>query len=400
MLSVTERKAASSMEQRTWAAVWIAFAIWLGLIAVAGSWVVSFLQSAVVPAPSTLEAVSGVVLYREADQRNEASAQEGVQLFEGDEIATSFGSRAVVSVLGGSTVELFPGTRLRVDAARVGRFNPGATQARLALSGGTLRLSVHEAARLQDIQIAVPHGVVAFAPGEYTVRGSAEATRVSVWFGRASLLAGIPKSEAHEGSKLILTPSGHAEVVHVLENVVRNGHFTDQMQDWEQWEDLEQGRPDVRGQMEVVSLSGSGGGKALRIRRNSARDAHNETGLRQRLDRDVGGARALRIEARLRVDDASLSGGGYLGSEYPIMLRVRLRDSRGGDVVWTQGFYYANPENRPVPIGMRVPRSEWVTFSTDLLQSVNQPATVESLEVFGAGHTFDALVSDVRLLVD
>jgi hypothetical protein len=402
MIGVSEQKRAEQMERRTWRVVWLAFAVWLVAVTLATGWAAAFIQSSVMPAPSTLGAVSGVVLYREADQRSEASAREGLQIFEGDEIATSFGSRAAIRVPDGSAVELFPETRIQLEAARIGRFNSAATQTRLALFTGTVRLSVPElGGRGPGVQLVLPEGMLSFAPGDYTVRASREATRVSVWSGHATFLARDGPKEALDGTKLVIAAGGTTTTIDLLENIVSNGDFSENLAGWEIWEDLEQGRPDVRGQLEVIGASGTASpAKALRIWRSSLRDAHNETGLRQRLDRDVAGARAIRVEARLRVDLASLSGGGYLGSEYPMMLRVRLRDARGGDVVWTQGFYYANPENRPVPIGVTVPRGDWVAVSADLLQAVNQPATIESIEVFGAGHTFDALISSVRLLVD
>lgn len=402
MIGLSDQNRPDQMERRTWRVVWLAFAVWVVAVILATGWAAAFVQSAVMPAPSTLGAVSGVVLYREADQRSEASAREGLQIFEGDEIATSFGSRAGIRIPDGSAVELFPETRLQVEAARIGRFNSAATQTRLTLFAGTVRLSVPEAGgRGPGVQLVLPEGMLSFTPGEYTVRASPEATRVSVWSGHSTFLARDGPKEAFDGTKLVITAGGQTQTLEVLENIVSNGDFFENLAGWELWEDLEQGRPDVRGQIEVTSIAGQGApAKALRIWRSSLRDAHNETGLRQRLDRDVAGARAIRLEARIRVDLASLSGGGYLGSEYPMMLRVRLRDARGGDVVWTQGFYYANPENRPVPIGAIVPRGDWVAVSVDLLQAVNQPATIESIEVFGAGHTFDALVSKVRLLVD
>jgi hypothetical protein len=67
---------------------------------------------------------------------------------------------------------------------------------------------------------------------------------------------------------------------------------------------------------------------------------------------------------------------------------------------WTQGFYYANPENRPTPVGRTVPRGTWTEFTADLVPVLNRPAVIDAIEVFGAGHTFDASIGDVQLLVD
>ena len=399
----TERDRARRMERLTWSLVVGAFVAWLGLAAVGGGWAASFIQSAAAPAPSTLEAVSGVVLYREADQRGEVSAQQGQQLFEGDDLITSFGSKAALRVPDGSALEAFPNTRIRVDAARRGHFNAGATRAAFSLSTGAVRLLVPgEGTQDHSLQVTVPQGRFDLAPGEYTVRVGSEAARVSVWRGAAFLTVGAGHWEASAGQKLVLTTgAGSPQLENVLENIVANGDFSQGFEGWEPWEDRERGRPDVPGRLDVVSPNApEAPGAALRVWRNSEVDAHNETGLRQRLERDVTGARAVVLRARVRVDAASLSGGGYLGSEYPMMIRVRLRDSRDNDVIWTQGFYYANPENRPVPVGQQVVRGEWVELSTDLTGVVNQPSTIEAIEVFGAGHTFEAFIADVQLLVD
>ena len=81
-------------------------------------------------------------------------------------------------------------------------------------------------------------------------------------------------------------------------------------------------------------------------------------------------------------------------------IRVRARDRRGSDQIWTQGFYYANPENRPTPMATMVPRGDWVEYSADLTQVMGQLSSIEVVEVFRAGHTFDASIAGVRLLVD
>jgi hypothetical protein len=100
------------------------------------------------------------------------------------------------------------------------------------------------------------------------------------------------------------------------------------------------------------------------------------------------------------VDYASLSGGGYVGSEYPIMVRLRYRDRRGSDQFWTQGFYYANPENRPTALGMLIERGVWVPIELDITHVLGQATSIVSFEVSGSGHTFDASIGDLRLLVD
>ncbi len=395
------RRTEQQMRRLTWMAVLLGLLASVGLVVFAGRWGVQTLRHSSAPAPSVLESIAGVVLYREADQRSDVSAEAGIQLFDGDELATSFGSTAVVRLFDGTNLELFPEARLRIEAARVGRFNSGATEARLAIERGTARLTIPALAdRSHAITVVTPHAPATFASGAYTLRVGPNDTRISVWEGQSQVQMGVEQVIVEDGEKLVVGKDPpRYRVVDVLENIVGNGEFASRYEDWEPWDEREQGRPDVPGRIELTSPF-VGSGHALRVTRDSIRDAHNETGLRQRLGRDVNGARAVVLKAKVKVDFSSLSGGGYLGSEFPMMIRVRARDRRGSDQIWTQGFYYANPENRPTERGTLVTRGEWVEYSADLTQVMGQLSTIEVLEVFGAGHTFDASIAGIRLLVD
>src|SRR5439155_21899553 len=113
-----------------------------------------------------------------------------------------------------------------------------------------------------------------------------------------------------------------------LENVVSNGAFLNRLDGWDFWEQNESA-DDTRGQVSVIAPNDPRGpAVALHILRNSALLAHNETGVHQRLLKDVSGARSVVLDMQLKVDSASLSGGGYLGTEYPLMIRLRYQTLR------------------------------------------------------------------------
>ena len=114
----------------------------------------------------------------------------------------------------------------------------------------------------------------------------------------------------------------------------------------------EPGRPDVGGTRRLVEETIAGRKvQALRITRDTAKDTHNETGIVQEIERDVSAYRTISFTAWVKINRASLSGGGYLGSEYPMMFRVNYSDEKGGRPGWSHGFFYANPENRPTDGG-------------------------------------------------
>ena len=391
------------MQRLTWVMVAVAFAIWIGLAIQGSRLAAAALQTAAAPAPSRLDLVSGIVLYREANQATESSARQGMQIYELDELVTAMGSSAQLSIFDGSVLRIFPDARIQVNAMRIGRFNPAATQAVFTLVDGAVRLTIPNSAnKAHTVNVLTPHGAAAFVPGEYTLRVGPEGTRISVWQGRTAAAVADAIVEVGEGQKIVLQPDRVAyDVVPVLENALANGEFADGFRGWRVWDDGEPGRPDAPGRRDLLPGDGNGAPpQVLRLSRTSVVDAHNETGLSQTLNRDVSGARQVMAQARLRVDAASLSGGGYLGSEYPLMIRVGYRDGRGVEQTWVQGFYYANPENRPVPVGQRVERATWTDVSFDLTQLRNPPATIDTVQVFGAGHTYDASIGNVRILVD
>jgi len=391
------------MRRLTWLVVAGAFAIWLVFAFGGVRWAFDVARHAAAPVPVTLEQLSGIVLYREAGQRNEASARQGISVFEEDEVATSAGAVASLRVFDGSLLELYPEARLQVSATRIGRVNPAATQAQFALRSGAVRVSIPQMAeKAHTVNLVTPHGAIALVPGEYTVRAGSDATRISVWEGRGAAAVGDETVEIEAGHKLILPATGGGYLISgLLENVLRNADFAAGYADWEPWEDREQGRADVPGRLDVVAISQPGApDRALRVTRSSVVDAHNETGLRQVVERDVSGARRIVLSARVRVDFASLSGGGYVGSEYPMMLRLRYRDRRGSDQSWTQGFYYANPENRPTALGSPIDRGVWVPVELDITHAMGQATSIVAFEVSGSGHTFDASIGDLQLLVD
>jgi hypothetical protein len=82
------------------------------------------------------------------------------------------------------------------------------------------------------------------------------------------------------------------------------------------------------------------------------------------------------------------------------MLRLRYRDAAGNGQTWYRGFYYQNAEGRPTSRGEVVPQGAWTRVQVDLADLPERPAFLYSLEILGAGHDFDALITDVRLVAE
>jgi hypothetical protein len=258
------------------------------------------------------------------------------------------------------------------------------------------------------VLIEVPNGLVRISGHtDATIWVDEERTRVLVYEGDARLEA------TGGGLGLVVARDQRAELGadHRLsgpfdraEQLLRNGDFARREEGWVR-HDHQDGPPDVDGQRLWVSGPQVGDRTlpALRVSRESATLAHGETGVRQALNLNVSGYRHLWLAAWVRVDRASLSGGGQLGSEYPMMLRVHYEGPvPGSEPNWVHGFYVANPENRPVRDAELVPQGEWVEYRVDLMETDTSrlPYMLRDLEVMGQGHSYDARVADVRLIGD
>lgn len=161
----------------------------------------------------------------------------------------------------------------------------------------------------------------------------------------------------------------------------------------------------------AVQLVENGGRRSVRLVRREADDGiHSEVAIRQELDQDVRDFVRLELSLDVMLEFQSLSGGGLLSSEYPIIVRLDFKDLWGDDKFWTHGFYYQNRDGYPIapdpwgrPSGERIPRGVWYPYESgnllDLLGE-NKPAYITGLTIYASGWNYDSQVSEVQLIVE
>lgn len=392
--------AAVRAERRAWLILWVAFATFCALIFAAIKFSVDYVSTAEVDQGARVTASRGLVFVNapgSADrivlgarselgvgtlvtlERSVASAD--LQLFD----------ETKIKVLSGASVEL---TRMEV-----GRFiNQHAVL--LTQLSGPIRYSTGG-----PIEVAVPNGQVLLAGhGDYTVWIDGDMARVLVYGGEARVSASGTTVTVGEGKRADIDAARQVRVADRQVPLLANSDFGQHDQDWEAW-DKPNSPLDVNGTRLWVPGPSDGGGPALRVLRESLKGEHGETGLLQKLNRDVSGFRHLWLQATVRVDYADLSGGGTLNSEYPMMMQVEyegpVENSQPG---WSVGFYYSNQDNRPVPefLGQHWPQGEWQTYRVDLMDTEYSrvPYRLLSLAVMGQGHSYDARIAGLSLTGD
>lgn len=395
--------AARWAQRRTWMCIVAAFLVWCVMAGTLLYGTLNYRRSATESPPAQLAIERGTVFYGGAAGSPQLRAQPSQAIEEGSTVEAGENGRASLELFDGTVVRLLSNTRVELQSLRVGTFNAEHTRLALGMTTGAAHVTVPGGLPFgREVTISTPHGMVYLTKGEYLVWVLEDGTRVSSYSGQAKVAIEENTVRLRDGQRATLPLDGFPRgPFPLLDNMVRNGDFARQFQGWTMLDVGEPGRSDVGGTRKLVEETIAGRKvQALWLTRDSPKDTHNETGIVQEVNRDVAAYRTVTLTAWLKVNYASLSGGGYLGTEYPVMFRVQYTDEKGGRPGWSRGFFYANPEDRPTDNGEQIAKGEWFPFLVRLSDLPDRPSFIRSIEVLAAGHDFDAVVADVRLVAE
>ncbi|MBV9600378.1 MAG: hypothetical protein JOZ87_26435 [Chloroflexi bacterium] len=404
-VATTRAPAAVRAERRAWLIIWVAFATFCALVFAAFKFTIDYVSSAQVDQPASVLASRGQVAYslKGSDEKTLLGARSdlgvGTVLWLDRTTATS----ADVQLFDDTQLKLLGGSTLELTRMEVGRFI-NQHSVLLTQRSGPIQYATGDA-----VDVAVPGGVVHLGGhGDYTVWLSGDKTRVLVYSGEARV---TPSSAGNTAGSTITVSDNHrievdargqvSQVADLPTQLLANADFSQRDQGWQAL-DVPNSALDVNGTRSWVP-GPDDTGTALRVVRQSVKQEHGETGLVQQLNLDVSGFRHVWLQAWVRVDYADLSGGGTLGSEYPMMFRLKYEGPvEGSFIPWAIGLYYSNPDNRPIPPNTAVPwpQGEWKLYRVDLMDTdpANVPYRLMEFAVMGQGHSYDARVSNISLI--
>ncbi|MBW7885338.1 MAG: hypothetical protein H3C34_22445, partial [Caldilineaceae bacterium] len=130
-----------------------------------------------------------------------------------------------------------------------------------------------------------------------------------------------------------------------------------------------------------------------------------EVGIHQTINKDVNVYDKLYLQLDVKLLFQSLSGAGYLSSEYPLRVEITYTDIYGKQLTWGHGFYYRDPDNPNWKIvnGEKIPPFNWYTYRSpnllDLLKET-RPARIDAVRVYASGWNYQSMVSEVYLLAE
>jgi hypothetical protein len=357
-------------------------------------------EQAMSPRFATLEIIgNGTVLYQSEEAVREAAATDRQRLQDGDRIRTTADGQALISLSDGSNVRLWPYTEVQVRQLRSSTFTSNHAVSLLNLNAGHLRAEVAPPSALERrFEIQTPQGRATLREGSYRVEVGAQGTELGVRTGSASVSAHEQTIEVIRGERTIVGPGGRpSPPVEAVRNLLLNGDFTRGFERWQQG-----GRKEEDGVPGRVFLEQADGRNYVRMRRQGSQK-HGETFVQQQINRDVTDETSLRLTMDVKVASHTLSGGGVLGSEYPLLVRLKYRDAYGSEAELVRGFYLSNPDGRPTTNGVQVQPNQWLPVTFDLFDERRvspRPAQLLWIEIESAGWEYEASVTGIQLLAE
>jgi hypothetical protein len=102
--------------------------------------------------------------------------------------------------------------------------------------------------------------------------------------------------------------------------------------------------------------------------------------IEQTLRANVSDFTMLRLKSRFRIASHSLGGGGYQGSEYPVLIRVDYQYA-DGETFRVFGYYTQNARGNRTDNGQQVPANEWQPLDLDVLSLDPRPLVITRVRV-------------------
>lgn len=395
-----------------WVVLWSAFIVFCILITGIPLGIRAYLLNASVEQDTQLQRIEGTILVQETEGSKPTGVVGLAMLSPGVEVILDATSRGTLDFFDRSHVTLYSNTNIELAQVQAPRFRVSdrPNTIILNLTQGLVRVGVAlPGERETEFQVLTPHTTIFLEEGSYRVEVTNETTQVTVVRGEATMGPEAGHEVLRQGMRAKVGLSGVLpEPLPAAENLIINGDFQQPLSTaWLTSTVVLTSSV----QLPSTAVVEDGGRRAARLVQRDVNDGeHTEVAIQQRLNQDVRDFDRLEISLDVKVAFQSLSGGGLLSSEFPLIVRLDYKDLWGNDKFWTHGFYYQNNAGYPIapdpwgrPSGEQVPQEVWYPYESgnliDLLGE-NRPAHVTGLTIYASGWNYDSLVSEIQLVVE
>lgn len=368
-----------------------------------------YVVNATVSHEATLEVIMGTVLVWEPGANTPIGVTSSAGVPEGSRIRTDSSSRAFLTFFDNSTATLSFDTEARLAAMRSPRFGLSNKPDSLHLEVSHGQVNIGVALSMdgpREFLSTSPHMAALLSEGSYSFKVTSDSSRTIVHLGAAEVIAqGETVVLAQRERTTVREGQPPAEPIAAAQNLLVNGNFTEDLSlstGWQSYNEQGGDGGDIDGEISVIDLPDTES-RAVRFFRTESGGNHCETVIRQDLNEEISDlATSISLYLKVILLNQSLSGGGYLSSEYPLMIRLEYEDVYGSQSHWTHGFYYQNQDNNPTMYGERIALNGWFDYgSGNILETIYpRPARLNSLLIYASGWDYESMVTDVSLIVE
>jgi hypothetical protein len=399
-------------ERLAWTVLGAAFVVFCVLAVGIPVGIRYYLLNATDDQEAQLSVIEGTILVQKQDASEPIGVTQAASTAVGDSILTDDTSRGTLDLFERSHVTVYSDTTLRLEKMQQPRFGVSSrpNEITLNLTGGLARVGVAlPGERDTTFSVLTPHASMQLEEGSYRINVSNQVTEITVVRGQAMLDVRSGRWLIPQGTRTRMgLDDVPADPLSAAQNLIENGDFQEPLQTAWMTSTVVLDPEVAPPQVEVVE---NGGRSAVRLFRREQDDGnHSEAAIRQVLDQDIRDYVRLEVSVDVQLEFQSLSGGGQLSSEFPIIVRLDYKDRWGNDQFWTHGFYYQNQDGYPIasdpwgrPLGEQIPRGVWYPYeSGNLMELLGEsgPVQVTGLTVYASGWNYDSLVTEVQLIVE
>jgi hypothetical protein len=395
-------------ERTAWIILLSAFGIFCSLSILIPASIRWYVINAAEPFETSVTSVRGTVLIGDPSAELSPSLTDGnaASIQESFTVSTDNTSQAILNFFDDSSLTLYSDTSILLLETREPSFSFSSKPTEIVISLQKGRVRATSARGREDLtfDIKTPHATIQLDQGSFSIEVSANETQVTTRLGQAQVISGEHLVALQPGQRVIIgNNEPPSSPLPAAQNLLSDGNFTSSFA--ESWEVY------IHNPIEVVTTTVEAttfqNRNVLVFNSQGADNVHTEIGVRQEVNKDVRDFQSLRVSAEIRLVYQSLQGGGLLGSEFPIMLRLDYKDADNNDRSWYHGFYYLPPPenyilyNQPDNSSERVARFIWYPYeSVNLLSTLGpaKPVFVKSIQIYASGWVYESMVSNVSLL--
>ena len=360
---------------------------------------------------TTVTSINGTVLAKSirADSPVPVLPNSQLDVDEFTIISTDETSQAALTFYDDSAITLYSNTTLIIHHSNQARYKWGGQSdlIEIEIVKGRIRAGPSNTASKRVFRLKTLHGQIILSQGSYSVEANNNQTQVTARLGSAEVSAQGQTTYLQAG-QLTTIAQGQppVEAMAAEQNMLVNGNFSEALAtSWQQnifVPDNATGIVTASLQIETI-----GGRPVIQFISQGEDNIHTEAVIEQVINKDVQDFQSLRLNADVRLNYQSLSGGGFVGSEFPLRIHLSYKDADGNDRDWYHGFYYDPPPenyllyNQADNASENISQNIWYPYESENLLALlgdSKPVYVKSIRVYASGWIYDAMVTDVKLL--